>query len=121
MWNTSDLQMIKYKITDEVDMPWVAIDVSTRKLYSCRWGDTDHLQVYNMDTFDYLGTHDMLPGVLLPKDIQGGAFYEGEIYLATNIDDAVWKLNLQSGSLERVLSDGYPTHGYEVCLYCTLS
>lgn len=114
MWNTSNLQMIKYKITEDPDMPWVAIDPSTRKLYSCKWGDTDHLRVYNLDTFESLGTHDMLPGVQLPKEIQGGAFYEGELYLATNLEDAVWKLNLQTGSLDKVLTDGYPTHLYEM-------
>lgn len=113
-WNTSDLQLIRYRVTEQKDMPWVALKTDTRKIYSAIWGDTDKLQIYDMDTFEFVGTHDMLPGVLLPKEIQGGAFYEGELYLATNIDDAVWKLNLESGELVQVLSDVYDHHEYEV-------
>lgn len=30
--------------------------------------------------------------VRLPNEIQGGAFYKGDLYLATNIDTAVWKV-----------------------------
>lgn len=30
--------------------------------------------------------------VKLPNEIQGGAFYKGDLYLATNIDTAVWKV-----------------------------
>jgi hypothetical protein len=114
MWNTSDLTMIRYRVTEQKDMPWVALNTDTRRIYSAIWGDTDRLQMYDLDTFEFVGTHDMLPGVLLPKEIQGGAFYEGELYFATNIDDAVWKLNLTSGELVNVLSDVYDHHEYEV-------
>ena len=50
-----------------------------------------------------MNTDDNSP--LLPKEIQGGAFYEGELYLCTNIDDGIWKMNLQSGKVTFVLSD----------------
>lgn len=115
-WNTSDLTLLKYRVTEQKDMPWVAIHSETRRIYSAIWGDTDHLQLYDLDTFEFVGTHDMLPGVLLPKEIQGGAFYEGELYMATNIDDAVWKLNLETRVLEQVISDVYDHHEYEVQL-----
>jgi hypothetical protein len=36
----------------------------------------------------------MPEGTELPKDIQGGAFYKGDLYLATNVDTAVWKVRL---------------------------
>jgi len=113
-WNTTDLQLIRYRVTEQKDMPWVAIKTDTRRIYSCIWGDTDHLQIYDLDTFEFVGTHDMLPGILLPKEIQGGAFYEGELYLSTNLEDAVWKLNLDTGALDKVVSDPYNFHEYEM-------
>jgi hypothetical protein len=113
-WNTSDLQLIRYRITEQKDMPWVAIKTDTRKIYSCAWGDTDRLQIYDLDSFEFVGIHEMLPGVVLPKEIQGGAFYENDLYLSTNLEDAVYKLNLGSGSLEKVVSDVYEHHEYEV-------
>ena len=63
-------------------------------------------------------------GVILPKEIQGGAFYKGSLYLVTNLEDAVYKLNITSGALVLVLNDQYRNHDYEmegvcvcVCVY----
>jgi hypothetical protein len=36
----------------------------------------------------------MPDGAQLPKEIQGGAFYKGDLYLATNVETAVWKVRL---------------------------
>lgn len=44
----------------------------------------------------------------------GGAFYEGDLYIATNIDDGVWKVNVTSGEVTNVLFDTYKHHEYEM-------
>ena len=95
-------------MTEQRDMPWVAVDKSTRLVYSAAWNDQQQLQVYDLDSFSFVktlsvNTDDNSP--LLPKEIQGGAFYEGELYLCTNIDDGIWKMNLQSGKVTFILSD----------------
>ena len=95
-------------MTEQRDMPWVAVDKSTRLVYSAAWNDQQQLQVYDLDSFSFVktlsvNTDDNSP--LLPKEIQGGAFYEGELYLCTKIDDGIWKMNLQSGKVTFILSD----------------
>ena len=46
--------------------------------------------------------------------ISGGAFYENYLYICTNIDDGIWKINIETGDIEFVVSDNYPLHEYEV-------
>ena len=117
-WNTTDLSMIKYRVTEQGDMPWVAIDKTTRRIYSCAWNDQAQLQMYDLDTFEFIGT---LPvntdnnSPLLPKEIQGGAFYNGDLYLCTNIDDAIWKINIATGVVSFALSDPiFDKYDYEM-------
>lgn len=114
-WSTTDLQMLRHATTIQKDMPWVAIEPSTTNLYSAVWNDCCSLQVYDMQTFEYIKS--VAVGnetVHLPGEIQGGAFYEGELYLAVNGDDGIWKVNLTTGELSFVLSDVYNHHEYEV-------
>jgi hypothetical protein len=105
-------------VTEQRDMPWVAVDKSTRLVYSAAWNDQQQLQVYDLDSFSFVktlsvNTDDNSP--LLPKEIQGGAFYEGELYLCTNIDDGIWKMNLQSGKVTFILSDPiFEKFAYEI-------
>lgn len=79
-------------------------------------------------------TYYMPEGTELPKEIQGGAFYKGSLYLASNLEDAVWKVvvwcdifslskltalrrgqvDISSGALTKELSDSYNHHDYEM-------
>ena len=56
----------------------------------------------------------MPDGITLPKEIQGGAFYKNSLYLVSNIEDNVYKLNTTSGDLVLILSDSYRKHDYEM-------
>jgi hypothetical protein len=83
-WSTESLNITKYVVTTQNGMPWVAIDTVNRILYSAPWNSNSELNVYNMDTFESLGVitiinndPNTIPGQSLPKEIQGGAFYEG--------------------------------------------
>lgn len=49
-----------------------------------------HFSIYNH--IAQLDTYRLPQGTSLPHEIQGGAFYKGELYLASNIEDAVWKV-----------------------------
>jgi len=114
-WNSTDLQMIRHTTTTQKDMPWVAIDPTSKYIYSAVWNDCCNLQVYDMNTFDFIKS--VAVGndtVHLPGEIQGGAFYDGELYLAVNGDDGIWKVNIATGELSFVLSDVYNHHEYEM-------
>ena len=81
-WNASDLQMIRYKVTTETyHMPWVAVDSSTRLIYSAQWNG-DELMVYDATSFDFIRSIPVTPS--LPKEIQGGAFYDSDLYICVN-------------------------------------
>lgn len=55
-WNATDLTLIGYTEITQNGMPWVAIDPSTRLLYSAVWNDYLSLQVYNVDTFEHVSS-----------------------------------------------------------------
>ena len=114
-WNTSDLQMIKYVESSFSGLPWVAIEPTTKELYSAQWNEPHNIQVFDGETFEfkrnlYIGNDT----ATLPGEIQGGAFFEGELYVCSNAQDAVWKINLDTLSMEFVLADDYKNHEYEM-------
>ena len=49
-----------------------------------------------------------------------GAFYKESLYLCTNTNDGIWKVNITTGEIEYVLSDVYPLHEYEVVVVVVL-
>lgn len=94
-------------------MPWVAANAETRLLYSAVWGDCCNFQIYDMDTFDFVGVLTAPEG--LPKEIQGGAFYNGDLYITSNVNVSVWKVDISTGAVSFVLSDDYmDNHIYEM-------
>ena len=42
-------------------------------------GETGYFNVWSSATFELLETYSLPEGTLLPKEIQGGAFYNGDI------------------------------------------
>jgi hypothetical protein len=112
-WNATDLSLIRYKVTPQHKMPWVAVDQSTRLAYSAVWNDCCDLQIYNIDTFDYVGKLTAVNG--LPREIQGAAFYEGNLYLSVNGNCSIYQLNMQTNETSFVLSDEpYDHHEMEM-------
>jgi hypothetical protein len=111
-WNATDLSLIRYQVTPQHKMPWVAVDPSTRLIYSAVWNDCCSLQIYNLDTFAFVG--DLKPVNGLPREIQGAAFYEGNLYLSVNGNCSVYQLNMQTNETSFVLSDEYDHHEMEM-------
>jgi hypothetical protein len=109
-WNASDLSFLRYQETTQKGMPWVAIDPKTRLLYSAVWNDCRALQMYNLDTFDFVGTLKTSNPEGLPREIQGGAFYQNDLYLAVNGNCSIYKMDIQTGAIEFVLSDSLGRH-----------
>ena len=65
-WRTDDLSMITFTITNMPDMPWVAIEPTTKRLYSAIWNDCCAFQMFDSESFNYLGEYRMPEGVTLP-------------------------------------------------------
>ena len=118
MFDINTLEIIKYVIIEDRDLPWVAVDPTTKILYSAQWNDCCSLKMYNADTLEYLGLFPVISSVNtttpLPQEVQGGAFYNGDLYICVNADDNVYKIDMKTGSIEYVLSDSYDHHQYEM-------
>ena len=102
-YNTSDFSLLRMKTTSQRGAPWVAVDYSTRLLYSNDWGDRQFLQVYDLDTFDFVRS---LPGSY-PAEVQGAAFFRGDLYLSSNLNCSVWRVDVSGdvAAAEMVVSD----------------
>ena len=103
VYNTSDLSLLRYARTSQRGLPWVAADYDSRVLYSNDWGDVAHLQTYDMDSFEFKGTLDCT----LPPEVQGAAFFKGDLYLSSNVDVSVWRVDVGIASpvAEMVVSE----------------
>lgn len=94
-------------------MPWVAVHPESRQIYSAIWGDCCNFQIYDVDTFEYRGVLTVPSG--LPREVQGGAFYNNDLYITSNINVSVWKVDISTGDIAFVLSDDYiSNHIYEM-------
>ena len=107
--NSSDFSMIRYKVTTQEGMPWVAVDYNNKLVYSAVW-NADQLQVYDLDTFDFVKQLDLIPSdeaIGTPKEIQGAAFYKSYLYITSNTNCSVWRVDVNTGVTSFVLSDEY--------------
>ena len=99
-WNAETLEIIRYAKTEQQGMPWVAIDTTERLIYSTHWNDRTALQVYNLDTFEFIRSISYLDqyGVgTLPGEIQGAAFMPNvynKLYVAVNGNCSVYSVDL---------------------------
>ena len=50
----------------------------------------------------------------MPNEVQGGSFYNGDLYICVNADDNIYKIDMKTGNIEFVLSDAYNHHQYEM-------
>mmetsp|Transcript_26004 Transcript_26004/g.43847 ORF Transcript_26004/g.43847 Transcript_26004/m.43847 type:complete len:92 (-) Transcript_26004:155-430(-) len=51
----------------------------------------------------------------MPAEIQGSAFYKGDLYVSSNINVSVYKIDVSTGETSFVLSDDYiEKHLYEM-------
>ena len=105
-WNTSTLEIIDYKtITEQNGVPWVTVNPTTSLLYTSNWNVIDSINVYDTNTFTYVDTLSIQNPTDYPKEVQGASFYKDELYLATNVKDGIFKVNIATGIVELVFQD----------------
>ena len=103
-WNATDLTFISATQTELHGVPWVAVDYDRREIYAAEWNDCCKLSIYSIDDFRFLRTLDVSN---MPAEIQGSAFYQGDLYVSSNINVSVHKIDVTSGESYFVLSDDY--------------
>ncbi len=113
-WNTSDLQLIKYKESNQDGIPWIAINPDDKILYTVNWCNCCVINRFDSQTFEQLEDIVLPEGIQLPNEIQGGAFYKGLLYLSINAKDQIYSFNLTSSELKLELSDEMRNHAYEM-------
>lgn len=123
-WNATDLSLIKYKLTEQDGMPWVAADSNKRLLYSTAWSDVTRINVFDMDTFEQRNDLTIYPtkttnsdGTIdnnkFPSEIQGAAFYNkdpNQLYISINGKESIYKINIMTGECQFILSDEQYKH-----------
>lgn len=107
-WNTSTLEIINYKFIDEQrGVPWVTVNPETGYLYASEWNNMDVIHVYDTanQEFPLVEKLTIATPETYPKEIQGASFYQGDLYLATNIEDSIYRINVTTGVSDFVFSD----------------
>jgi hypothetical protein len=121
---TNGLIFIKEKSqTIQSHMPWVALDEVSGLLYSSEYDAVDQLRVYTAHSLDYLYTLPLM-GQAAPLDqVQGGAFYQGKLYLGVNGGDSVYEVNVTTGAMElsiRQVAEGNKEYEFEGLTFLNL-
>ena len=106
-WNTTTLEMINYiKITEQKGMPWVTVNPNTNLLYTSEWSNTERIHIYDTaNNCAYMGYLIIANPEEYPKEVQGASFYNNELYISTNINDGIYKIDINSGISEFVFND----------------
>ena len=111
-WNATDLTFLSATETELHGVPWVAVDYDQREIYAANWNDCCEFSIYSIDDFPFLRT---LTVSNMPAEIQGSAFYQGDLYVSSNINVSVHKIDVTTGETTFVLSDDYiEKHLYEM-------
>jgi hypothetical protein len=94
-------------------MPWVAIntDIGNSGLpvyaYSSEFDNTTQIFAYDVDTLEFSHT---VPLSTTLNSVQGGAFYDGLLYVGVNTADTVYSINVSTGRVEVALEQ-HPEEG----------
>lgn len=85
-------------------MPWIAMDSSSQLLYSSNYDNVTTLQVYNT-ALNFI--KDVTLSTTLSK-VQGGAFYEGLLYVGVNGGDTVFSIDVETGVVDVAMQQTEP-------------
>ena len=111
-WNATDLSFLTATQIDLPGVPWVAVDYDKREIYAAKWNECCQLNIYSIDDFRFLRNLEVKD---MPSEIQGSAFYEGDLYVSSNVNVSVYKIDVTEGTTTFVLSDDYiEKHLYEM-------
>lgn len=77
-------------------MPWIALDPASGVLYSSEFSDADELFAFDAQSLEFLRT---VPLQATLQDVQGGAFYNGSLYVGVNAKDTIYAIDVTTGAV----------------------
>ncbi len=85
-------------------VPWCAVDKDTGYLYASRWSDAETVYCYDVNDSMKLVKEIHLKGLGVIDRIQGGEFYNGNLYLSNDVKDKeniknILKLDVSTGEV----------------------
>jgi hypothetical protein len=101
----NSIEFVTYKAqSTQEHMPWVAMDPSSRLLYSSNYDNVSTIQIYN-ENLEFV--KDLKIDMILDK-VQGGAFYDNLLYLGVNGGDTVYTVDVSTGVVQTALIQTEP-------------
>ena len=88
---TGEVYDLPVEIYDD-GVPWCAVDTVTGLLYASKWSNADTVYVYDVNNSMALVKELKLSGLGVIDRIQGGEFYNGELYLSYDIHDGGYRV-----------------------------
>lgn len=88
-------------------MPWVALDPATNYLYSSEFDEVGEMRVYSATTLEYLHSLPITGEDAPLNGVQGGAFYNGKLYVGINAGDSVYEIDVSTGQMQLAIQQ-YP-------------
>ena len=100
---TGEVYDLPYEIYDD-GVPWCAVDKETGYLYASKWSDAETVYCYDVNNEMALVREIPLKGLGIIDRIQGGEFYNGSLYLSSDVKDNgnfknILKLDVETGEV----------------------
>ncbi len=100
---TGEVYDLPYEIYDD-GVPWCAVDKETGYLYASKWSDAETVYCYDVNNEMALVREIPLKGLGIIDRIQGGEFYDGSLYLSSDVKDNgnfknILKLDVETGEV----------------------
>jgi hypothetical protein len=93
----TSIEFVTYKSHNtQQHAPWIAMDPATGLLYSSDYNNVTTLQIYNKD-LEYVAQQKI---TIALDQVQGGAFYNGRLYLGVNSGDTVYAVDVSTGAVD---------------------
>ncbi len=88
-------------------VPWCAVDSESGYLYASKWSNAEKIYVYDVNDSMKLVKEISLSGLGVIDRIQGGEFYNGNLYLSNDIEDNgnfknILKVDVETGEVSLV-------------------
>lgn len=100
VYNVTDetIDFVRYNsLISQQHMPWIALDPASGSLYSSDYYNVSQLHIYDTDTLEHVKSIVIDYEI---NEVQGGAFYQGLLYLGVNSGDTIYAIDIQTGHVE---------------------
>lgn len=105
IWDAETLEFTgQYRVVDQYHNPWLALDRDSGLLYTSEYYTVAYVHVWdtNLQPVRTIYLEENL------DQLQGASIFEGRLYLTTNHNDTIYKVDLAHGSIDVVMQNPLP-------------